>query len=104
MPEYDPSGHTPEREYTHKREQKLWDEFRYKALDPTKYQQVEVTPLGKQLGMHEQQARDTVRTWSNADLVIAGRNNNYNVAVITLRGKYTVDPRRPATDEELPDD
>lgn len=103
MPRYDPSDTKPDRQYTHEAEQELWDEFRYRALDPTKYDRVEVTPIGRQLGMHEQQVRDTVRTWVNADLAIEGRRGNYNAAIITERGRYTIDPRNPAGDDELPE-
>jgi len=102
MARYDPTSNDPDRQYTHQKEQELWDQFRYKALDPMKYDRPKITPIGNQLGMHQQQTRDTVRTWENAGLVSVSRSN-YNSAALTKRGKYTIDPRDPADDDEIPD-
>lgn len=88
-------GDRPDREYTHPKEQELWDEFRYRAIDPVKRNRVNVVRLAQQMGIHEQQARDTVRTWENAGIARPVSHNNYNEARITDKGKFTIDPRKP---------
>lgn len=92
-----------EREYVHPKEQEFWDQFRYTAIDPLKSEFPRIFPISNQMGLHEEQARDLIRTWQNQGLVVA-LDNNFNRARITERGRYTTDPRCPASDDAIPED
>lgn len=108
-----PAYHNPEivadgngrvdREYVHPKEQEFWDQFRYTAIDPLKSEFPRVFPLAQQAGLHEEQAREMIRTWENQGLAVA-LDSNYNRARITARGRFTTDPRCPADEDAVPDE
>lgn len=81
-----PRGRVGERELFPK-EQQLWDKFRNEQMGRKEGEWISVTQMAKQMGIHEEKARQIVRTWDNEGLVKAKRNHNH--AKITDKGKRT---------------
>lgn len=101
MVEYDRKN--LERNYVHPDEQRLWEEFRYKSIDPATPLFVDLQACARRTGTHAQQARDMLRTWENDGIAEPISNQNYNRGAVTLIGYMTVDPRWPAKEKNISD-